>query len=162
MIHLIWAEDDAGGIGYWNKLPWRMPADLQHFKQKTQGHTVVMGRKTFESLNGKPLPKRDNVILTHNVAYQATDCTVIHTIEPVLEWAETQDIYIIGGRAVYELFLPHADVLHRTRIGGIFETDTVFPEVDWKQWKQKELFLGKTDAFNAYPYAFETYYRKNG
>src|SRR4030042_2081699 len=109
MITIIAAVAKNNVIGKEGKLPWHMSADFRHFKEATKGHTVVMGRKTFESM-GKPLPDRKNVVLAGN-DFSAGGCVIVRSVEECLKLAEDEDIYIIGGASLYEQFLPFADRL---------------------------------------------------
>lgn len=121
------AMDDRRGIGLRGTIPWRLPADLRHFKQVTMGHPILMGRKTFESL-GRPLPGRQNIVLTRSVDYQAEGVRVIHNLAE-LEQIELQDpeVMVIGGAQIYELLLPFMGKLHVSHVPGCYEADTFFP-----------------------------------
>ncbi|MEW4325385.1 dihydrofolate reductase [Rossellomorea marisflavi] len=161
MISFIWAMDENGLIGKDNALPWRLPEDLKFFKRTTLGHPVVMGRKTFESF-GKPLPERENVILTRNVSFSHDECTVFHHVEEVLAFAEKQkgETFIIGGSNVYEQFLPHADKLYVTTIHHAFEGDTHMAEVPWDEFTLVSSEKGLKNEKNPYDYEFKTFLRK--
>jgi dihydrofolate reductase len=126
-----------GGIGFQNRLLWRHPQDMQHFRQHTTGHTVLMGRLTWESLPAafRPLPDRDNVVLTRSATYQAAGARVVSSIEQALELAVSisprSNVFVIGGGALYEALLPHATELILTEVDAVFEADTHFPT--WKR-----------------------------
>ena len=156
MIALIVAMDKKGLIGKDNALPWHFPKDLKHFKQKTLNHTVVMGRKTYESIVaslGKPLPNRDNIVLTTQKR-TFKGARVIHDLESYLKTIpKDHRLFIIGGRKVYEAALPHADVLYITHVDGEYEGDTFFPEVDYSQYR----LVNKVEDP---PLTFATYLRK--
>ena len=148
-ISLIVAMDKKGVIGNQGKLPWgRIPEDMRWFQRHTLERPVVMGRKTFESI-GKALPKRTNIILTRNKKYTAAKCIVVHSVEEALNAARSalpagkkvereQEILIIGGAEIYELFLPRAERIYLTIVFGTFAGDMFFPlktVADWIEWR---------------------------
>lgn len=129
MISLIVAHDSNCAIGYQNDLPWHLPKDLEYFKEKTLNKTVVMGRKTFESI-GRALPKRRNIVITSDKNYHAQGIEVVHSIESALTLAQegnAQEIMVIGGEQIFKAVLPLADRLYITQIDHVFEGDTYFP-----------------------------------
>ena len=130
----IVAVDKNWGIGYQNKLLISIPSDMKFFRQKTAGHVVVMGRKKLESFpGGMPLKNRTNIVLTRNKEFQAPGTVLVHSLEELLEELkkyDTQDIYVIGGGAVYELLLPYCDTAYVTRIDYAYQADTWFPNLD--------------------------------
>ena len=126
MITLIAACSKNRAIGKDNKLLWHLPNDLKRFKRLTTGKTVVMGRKTFESI-GKPLPNRKNIILTNNKDLIIEGCEVITSIS---ELNLIEDIVIIGGEQIYKLFIDLADIIELTLIDKYFDGDAFFPEID--------------------------------
>jgi dihydrofolate reductase len=158
-IALIAALDENGLIGNQNALPWpRLRADMRHFRETTLNHPVVMGRKTFESLGSKPLPSRTNIILTRDTSFSAPNCEIVHSVEEVLTRPE-EKIFIIGGREVYQLFLPHANQLYLTYISGQFTGDTYFPEFNKQEWElssEKEI---PADTETPYPLRFTVWER---
>ena len=121
------AMDDRRAIGLRGSIPWHLPADLRHFKQITMGHPILMGRRTFESL-GRPLPGRQNIVLTRSTDYKAEGASVIRDLAE-LEKIELQDpeVMVIGGAQIYELLLPLMSKLHVSRVLGCHEADTFFP-----------------------------------
>lgn len=131
IITLIAAMDQNNLIGHNNSLPWHLPADLKFFKQQTLGKTVLMGRKTCESLPFV-LPKRRNLVLSHNQSFKQPGFEVVNDINELDEEAE---LMVIGGAKIYQLMLPKATHLILTRIHATFEGDTYFPEVDWTEWQ---------------------------
>ena len=135
-------------IGINNQLPWNMPADLQHFKKLTLNHAIIMGRKTFESI-GRPLPKRDNYILTRNKNYTAKECYVINE----LSQCPAKEAFLIGGEQLFTTYLDQVDTLYLTIIHHDFEGDTFF-KFDKTQWIEKSVEHHKADADNAYDYSF--------
>ena len=129
MLTLIVALDRNGAIGKDGFLPWRQPSDLKHFKEKTMGSMVVMGRATFESI-GKPLPGRRNVVLTRNPDWKH-DGVEMMCLEEILKLGESENIFVIGGGQIYELFMPHAQYIELTIIDTkVEDADTWFPEFD--------------------------------
>ncbi len=126
MIIMIYACDENNAIGKDGDIPWRQSNDLQHFKSITSGGTIVMGRKTWESLPGKLL-NRKHVVLTRGVR---TDVETA-TFDEIIEMAKSQNLFVIGGGEIYELFLPHTEIIHRTIIHCVVEQpDTFAPEID--------------------------------
>lgn len=126
MIIMIYACDENDAIGKDGDLPWRQSTDLQHFKSITSGGTIVMGRKTWESLPGK-LPDRRHIVLTRGLRSDVETAT----FEEIMELAKSQDLFVIGGGEIYELFLPHTELIYRTIIHCIVEQpDTFAPKID--------------------------------
>lgn len=156
---MIWAMDRNHLIGKDNALPWRLPNDMKHFIAETRGKTVVMGRKTFESI-GSPLPKRRNLVLTRNSEWKAEGVEIVHDFVDVVEMAEHEEIMIIGGSEVYRLALPYADQLIVTYIDHEFEGTDYFPSVEWEAWTPVDEREGIQDEQNAYPHRFVTYQRR--
>jgi dihydrofolate reductase len=132
MISLVAAVGLNLEIGQEGKLPWEglLPRDMAHFKRLTEGHAVVMGRKTRDSLGIEALPNRENFVLTENRDYQAKDTKTIHYIDDIM--SRNDEVMIIGGGEIYTLFLPYADRIYLTVVGGTFErADTFFPKIDF-------------------------------
>ncbi|MCA1063089.1 dihydrofolate reductase [Rossellomorea sp. AcN35-11] len=161
MISFIWAMDRNHLIGKDNGLPWRLPEDLKYFKRTTEGHGMVMGRKTYDSI-GRPLPNRENIILTRNPRFQAEGCHVMHTVEDILDWANERDseLFIMGGREVYKQFTPYAEKLYVTEINHEFEGDTTMPAIPWEEFSCVSSEKGVRDEKNPYDYEFKIYVRK--
>lgn len=160
MISFIVAMDDNNLIGKDNALPWYLPADLAYFKKVTTNHTIVMGRKTYESI-GRPLPNRKNVVLTHSTSFQEDGVTVIHSLDELKEMANhsNEELFIIGGARLYEQLLPVADRLYVTHIRATFDGDTHFPAFLKEEWKIIDSKEHKKDEKNAYDYEFVVYER---
>jgi dihydrofolate reductase len=138
-------------IGRDNALPWRLPADLAHFKKVTMGHPIVMGRRTYESI-GRPLPGRKNIVVTHNAAFQAPGCTVVPSLEAAWKAAgDAEEVCVIGGTSLFEEALPIADTIHLTQVEADVPGDTYFPPFDRSQWREKEIARQPADARHAYP-----------
>lgn len=159
MITIVVAMDENQVIGYQNKLPWHMPADLTHFKQVTMGHVIVMGRKTYEAI-GRPLPGRTNVVLTRQSDYEAPGCTILHDADSVLQQFTGQNIDIIGGADIIRLFWSYIDRLDLTFIHHTFPGDTYFPEWNRAEWNETSRRTHASDEENRYSYTFATYERK--
>lgn len=139
-MKLIVAADRNWGIGLNNKLLVQIPADMKYFRQETTGKVVVMGRKTLESFpNGLPLPKRTNIVLTHQKDYKVKDAVIVHSKEELkeeLKKYDTDDIFIIGGESVYREYLDACDMALVTKIDYAFEADAHFPDLDkMSEWK---------------------------
>lgn len=144
-IKLVVAMDRNGGIGFKNKLPWGEPisAYIHNFKKLTLGKTVLMGRKTWESLPEKfrPLPGRRNIVLTRDRDYVANNAYTVYNFDPSIAPSILQnskeEIFVIGGRQLFEIFEPLATKMYITLIDAEFEVDTYFPSYDRVGWKQK-------------------------
>lgn len=134
-VVLIAAVGRNGVIGRDNDLPWRIREDLQHFKQLTLGHTLVMGRKTYDSI-GRPLPGRRTVVITRQSDWSAEGVDVVHTLDDALKLADGNDIYVAGGGEIYRLALPYADRLELTEVDQAPEGDVTFPTIDPAAWTE--------------------------
>ncbi|MGD6857314.1 dihydrofolate reductase [Bacillus infantis] len=162
MISLLWAMDENSAIGKNNDLPWRLPEDLKYFKRVTMGHSIAMGRKTWDSI-GRPLPGRENIVLTRDRGFTCEGCTVFYSFDDFLaecSQKSDQEIFIIGGAEIFRMALPSADRLYLTMIHEKFEADTFFPDVDWKEWELESRDKGTRDDKNPYDYEFLVYTRK--
>lgn len=127
MISIICAMGKNRAIGKDQALPWHLPADLRHFKEITMGSTIIMGRKTYETIN-RPLPGRKNIIITRKESYQAEGCTVCSSLDQAIKSADSDEIFIIGGGEIYREALPRAEKLYLTIIDLEPEADTFFPD----------------------------------
>ena len=148
-------------IGDRGALPWRLPDDLARFKRLTMGHPVVMGRATFQSM-GKPLPGRRNIVLTRDRSAAFAGCEIAHTRDDALGLSGGQETFIIGGAAIYELFLPVADLMYLTLIDAEIPGDTFFPEVRWDRWRVRSETARPVDARHPLPHRFVDYERIDG
>ena len=136
IISLIVAMDENRGIGLKGGLPWHLSTDLKRFKSLTMGHHVLMGRKTYESI-GRPLPGRQMLVVTRNPDYRAEGCQVIRSIEEGLDVARYQgesELFIIGGREIFEQALPYAMRIYLTQVLAVVDVDTFFPEINLDDW----------------------------
>jgi len=137
-INVIVAMARNRVIGINNTLPWRLPADLQHFKALTMGHHLIMGRKTYESI-GKPLPGRTTVIVTRNAAYHVEGCISATSIDAAIAaCGEDPEIFFVGGAELYVQVLPRADRLYLTEIQADYVGDAHFPELERGAWREVE------------------------
>jgi dihydrofolate reductase len=137
IISIIAAVSNNNVIGKDNKLPWHLPGDLKRFKELTTGHTIIMGRKTFESI-GRPLPSRRNIVVTRNKDYKADGVEIIHSIKEALDLVKNEDeVFIIGGEEIYKLALPMANKIYLTRINKEYDGDAFFPELG-PEWSGTE------------------------
>ena len=156
---IIVATAKIHAIGKDNKLLWYLPNDLKHFKDVTTGHTVIMGRKTYESV-GKPLPKRRNIVVTQQ-SITIEGCEVAGSIEDALELCAGEDeVFIVGGAQIYRQAIPLTDRIYLTVIDQDFDGDTFFPELDPQEWKETERENFEPDEKNKYRYSFITLERR--
>ena len=165
LISLIWAMADNRIIGIENRLPWKLPADMQWFRKNTMGKPIIMGRLTFESFGAKALPGRRNIIISRDTGYSAgensDDIEVYNSIEAALDAVKgVEEVMIIGGMSLYKQALPLADRLYMTLIHAELEGDAWFPEFDTGQWDQAERLDYEIDEKNNYPYSFVVLNRK--
>lgn len=159
MITIIAALGKNNEIGLNNDLLWRLPKDLKHFKALTTGNSIIMGRKTYESI-GRALPNRTNIIITRNKAFEAKGCIVVNSLEKALEKCDSTACFIIGGASIYEQAFPLADKLELTLVDFEGEADTFFPKIDFDKWVLNKKESHKADDKNAYDFDFNTYLKK--
>ena len=167
MISFVWAEDQKHQIGYKGHLPWRLPADLAHFKKVTMGHPMVMGKKTFDSFPGL-LPGRKHVVLTHDTTLKEkykdnSQVKILNSIDELASWLDenqSQEVSVIGGAMLFKLLLNKVDKLYKTEILSEFDGDTVMPTISYDEFKLISRKIGKVDEKNIYPYIFLEYERK--
>lgn len=162
-LALIVAMDQNRGIGKDNDLLWHLPADMKFFKETTSGHVVIMGRKNFESIpeRFRPLPNRENVVLTRNKGYQAEGCLVFHSLEEAIEHYKGTDqtVFIIGGGQIYEEALSNfqMDEMYITEVAANFEADTFFPIFDENQYQIGIVQENEKDEKNPYSFLIKRY-----
>lgn len=161
MIKIIVACGRNDVIGFNNQMPWHLPRDLKFFKEKTLNQTVIMGRKTYESI-GKALPQRNNIILSRQ-NLSVPNAEVIYSREEALIRAESfqTDIFIIGGAEIYRQFLSLADVVFKTEIQAEFVGDAHFPRLSEALWRKVSRDFYPADEKNAYDLAFVEYHRRS-
>lgn len=152
-ISIIAAVSKNNVIGKDNKLPWHLPADLAHFKKITSGHTIIMGRKTFESI-GRPLPNRRNIVITRNTGFKAEGIEVVHSIEQAMDITkDEEEVFVIGGEEIYKLAFPFTDKIYLTRVDAEIEGDAFFPELG-PEWEEISKVENVKDENNEYDYEF--------
>lgn len=156
MVSIIVATSKNRVIGKNNKLIWKISSDLKRFKELTTGNTVVMGRKTYESI-GKPLPNRRNIIITRNKKYSVSGCDIVSSLEEAL-FLTNNNCFIIGGGEIYKQSLNIADKIYLTLVDKEFEGDSYFPEIgdDWVIINQDYFEANEKDEYN---YSFIDYER---
>ena len=153
-LSIVVAMDDNHLIGKDNGLPWHLPADLAFFKEITMGHSILMGRKTYDSI-GKPLPNRRNIVITRNSEIAITGCEVVDSIEKALSITKDEkEVKIIGGANLFEQLLPDVSKLYITHVEGKFEGDTYFPYYDENDWLEVSRESHKPDVKNKHAYHF--------
>ena len=141
-LSILVAHDQQRVIGYQNQLPWHLPNDLKHVKQLSTGHTLVMGRKTYESI-GKPLPNRRNVVLTNNKSFHPEGVDVIHSFEEIKDL--TGHVFIFGGQTLFEEMIDKVDDMYITVVNGKFQGDTFFPRYTFEDWEVESSVEGELD-----------------
>ncbi len=160
-ISIIVAIAENYAIGKDNDLLWHISKDLKRFKELTNGHYIVMGKKTYFSLPKRPLPNRVNMVITDVPGEQIDDCLMAYSIEDAISKMDHKgENFIIGGGSIYRQFMPYADKLYITRVHKDFDADTFFPEISLDEWKLIEKQEVNDDPQNDFTYSFETYERK--
>ena len=160
-IHAIVAVASDWAIGRQGDLLCYLPADMKHFKEVTMGSSIVMGRKTFESFPRRPLPGRQNIVITRNADWQYPGVDVVHSVEDAIAVAETADVFIIGGADIYKQMLPMVEVLHLTMIHARWASaDAFFPALDMDDWQEVSREHHGSDHRNAYEFDFITLKRR--
>jgi dihydrofolate reductase len=159
IVSIIVAVGQNNAIGKDNQLLWYLPADLRHFRDKTSGHTIIMGRKTFDSV-GKPLPKRRNIVVTRR-DIQIEGCEVVKSIDDALELCkDEQEVFIGGGAEIYRQVMDKTDRIYLTVVHQSFDADTFFPEINHELWVETSHVDHPADEKNTFPYSFITLERK--
>ena len=159
MITIIAAIGANNELGKDNDLIWYLPADLKRFKKVTTGHTIIMGRNTFESI-GKPLPNRRSIIITRNTSYKKEGCDVVHSLEDAIKLIKDQDnAFIIGGAQIYHEAIEKnlVDQLDITEVHQDFNADVYFPSIDKATWEEVSRVSFTPDEKNRYNYSFLSY-----
>lgn len=163
-ISLIAALSRNRVIGRNNDLPWHLPDDMKYFMQTTKGHHVIMGRKNYDSIPEKfrPLPNRVNIVVTRQPTLTLPNCTVVHSLEEAVAIAREageQELFVIGGAAIYQLGIPLANRLYLTEIDATLSGDTYFPAFDKNNWKETSRHHHSADERHAYAFDFVIYER---
>ncbi len=168
-LSLIAAMADNRVIGINNTLPWKLPSDMRWFRQHTLGKPVIMGRKTFESFGGRPLPDRTNIVITRDNHYTAEGAVVVNTIAQALDEAckvtavsseDKREAMIIGGASFYEQMLDKVDRMYLTFVDANIDGDAWFPEYNPEHWQQVECIDVAADEKNTFPHHFVIFDRK--
>jgi len=166
-VALIVAMDRERGIGKNNDLMWHLPADMRFFKEKTVGQVVVMGRKNFDSIPEKyrPLPMRENVVLSRNTSYQADGCLVFNSLEEALKNYENESdrvVFIIGGGEIYAqaLAINCVDEMYITHVEHVYDAETFFPKIDNEEWLITTLFSQEKDEKHAVGFNVKHYVKR--
>jgi len=160
-LSIIVAVSENNVIGIDNQLPWHLPADLKYFKNLTSGHPIIMGRKTFESI-GRPLPNRENIVITRDAAFHHEGIVIKHSIEEAIQYCRTKDdeIFIIGGDTIYQQTISWVNRIYYTRVHVSLEHGTAFfPVLNMEEWKLVQSEYHIKDEKNQYDYTFEVYDR---
>ena len=172
IISIIAAMGKNNELGKDNQLLWQLPADMKHFREITTGHTVIMGRKTYESI-GRPLPNRRNIVITRETDYQKDGIEVVHSLPGALKIASLEqgkkfeendedppaggEVFIIGGGQIYIEAIANADKLYITHVDATLPADTYFPQISCEEWEKISSESHKADEKNPYPYTFSEY-----
>lgn len=162
MLSIIVAKSNNNVIGKDNTLIWHLPEDLKRFKALTTGKTIIMGRKTFDSL-GRILPNRKHIVITRNLDFEVDSdmVKVVHEISDLKEYIDSKDeCFVIGGGVIYNMLMPYANKIYATVINENFEGDTYFPVIDKNIWKIEKRESGIQNEDNPYDYEYIDYVRK--
>lgn len=172
IVSLIAAIGQNNELGKGNDLLWHLPADMKYFRDTTRGHTVIMGRKTFESLPTGPLPNRRNIVITQDANYEKDGIEVVHSLDEALllvsreqgsKFEEVDDeieVFVIGGGQIYAEAMVKANRLYITHVEASLDADTYFPEINTTIWKEVAREEHTRDAQNPYDYAFCVWEKK--
>ena len=161
-VSIIAAIARGGVIGRGGDLPWHLPADLRRFRKLTTGHHILMGRKTFQSL-GRPLPERANVVISGQADYDPPGVLVARGLDEALARARAAgetEAFVIGGRQIFELALPHVQRIYWTQVEATVAGDVLFPPIDWQVWRLVSEVPHTADARNEFPCTFRLYERR--
>lgn len=159
-LAIIVAIAENYAIGLNNRLLWHISDDLKRFKKLTEGHTVVMGKKTYESLPVRPLKNRRNIVITDSPEEKFEGCLTVHSVEEAISLCDPYKMnFIIGGASIYRQFLPLADMLYLTRVHKSFHADTFFPEISAEDWQCVSSEPGPEDPALGFAYTYEIYTR---
>ena len=160
-LSIIVAVSENFGIGKNNDLLWHIPDDLKRFKKLTTGHTIIMGKKTYESLPVKPLPNRVNIVITDVPGETFEGCEMAYSIEEAIaKCPEDDECFVIGGGMIYKQFLDKVDKLYITFVHKNFAADTFFPEFDMKEWDLVDEENHQKDGNLGFSYTYTIYTRK--
>ncbi len=159
MLSIIVAKAKNNVIGKDNKLLWHIPDDLKRFRKLTENHTIIMGRKTFESLENV-LPNRKHIVFSQNPDFKVNDenVEVVHSMLQIQEYIESnEEAFVIGGAIIYNLLMPYVTKLYVTEVDKDFDGDAFFPRVNEEKWREISREKGPKDAENNFDYEYITY-----
>ena len=162
MLSIIVAKAKNNAIGKDNQLLWHLSDDLKRFKTLTTGHTIIMGRKTFESL-GRVLPNRKHIVFTQNPDFKVNDenVEVVHSMLQIQEYIENdEEAFVIGGAVIYNLLMPYVKKMYVTEINKDFDGDVFFPRIDETKWTEVSREKGPEDEKNDFTYEYVTYEKR--
>lgn len=164
-LSLIAAMSQNRVIGKNGKLPWHLPSDLKRFRELTEGKTVIIGRKTYESIVahiGGPLPKRNSIVISRDKAYRAEGCTVVSSFTEACRAVEHPDeeVFVIGGEMIYNEALDFADKIYLTLVHTVIDGDAFFPQFEGNGWCEISRTRHKCDSAHAYDFSFIVYERE--
>ncbi len=159
IVSIIVATDQENGIGKDNQLMWHLPKDLKFFKNTTSGHTIIMGRKTYDSV-GRPLPNRRNIIITRQKDLKIEGVEVFNELENAVKaCADEDEVFIVGGGEIYQQALPFTDKIYLTKVHQKFNSDAFFPEFNKEEWKLISKEDHEPDEKHAFSFSFLTFVR---
>ena len=159
-ITIVVAVSENNGIGKGNQLPWHLPNDLKLFKKVTMGGTMIMGRKTFESI-GKPLPGRETIVITTQPDFKADGCTIAYSLQDSIDKSSNRsEVFIVGGGELFKQALPLTHTLYLTRVHHHIDADVFFPEVNLNGWNVESEEPHQVDEKHKYAYTFYKLVRK--
>lgn len=160
ILSIVVAIAENNAIGKDNQLLWHLPADLKHFKQITTGHTIIMGRKTYDSI-GRPLPNRRNIVITRNTGLVIEGVEVVNDLAAAMNLCRNEkEVFIIGGAEIYKHALNDTDRIYLTRVHERYDADTFFPELKDGEWTEADIEHHKPDEKNKVAYTFSKLQRK--
>jgi dihydrofolate reductase len=160
ILSIVVAISENNAIGKNNMLLWHLPADLKHFKEITSGHTIIMGRKTYDSI-GKPLPNRRNIVVSRNADLNIDGVETYHGLEQALAQCSNEaEVFLIGGAEIYRQGLKYSNKIYLTRVHETYEADTFFPELEPEIWTETQVERHQPEAKNPVAYTFSILQRK--
>lgn len=157
VLTLIWAMSENRVIGHNGGLPWHLPDELKHFKAKTIGSAVIMGRKTWESLPIQPLPKRQNIVVTRNRDYEASGAQIADSLDAAIDLVAGDTVFVIGGASLFAEAITRADRLELTVVHDECTGDTTMPEIDWDRWSLVGVEVHPADERHRSAFTYKTY-----
>lgn len=161
-ISLVAAVSENNVIGKDNRLLWNLPNDMKFFKNTTWGMPVIMGRKTFESVDNQPLNGRTNIVISRQDNYNPEGAIVVKSLDDaffVVNEMDVNEVFVIGGGEIFKEAFPKADKIYLTRVHTVIDGDTYFPEISEKEWKLASHFDFPADEKHAYAYSFQVWVR---